>query len=61
MRSLEIDTIVLPDLAEIWNRLLGGGSMGPEQLNTLTDIQAKLLCDQLREQIVAGEIGRAHV
>ena len=28
--------------------------MGPEQLNTLTDIQAKLLCDQLREQIVAG-------
>lgn len=27
--------------------------MGPEQLNTLTDIQAKLLCDQLREQIVA--------
>ena len=25
--------------------------MGPEQLNTLTDIQAKLLCDQLREQI----------
>ena len=40
--------------------------MGPEQLNTLTDIQAKLLCDQLREQIIAsvsktGEIGRAHV
>ncbi len=28
--------------------------MGPEQLNTLTDIQAKLLCDQLREQIIAG-------
>lgn len=26
--------------------------MGPEQLNTLTDIQAKLLCDQLREQII---------
>ena len=28
--------------------------MGPEQLNTLTDIQAKLLCDQLREQIIAS-------
>ena len=28
--------------------------MGPEQLNSLTDIQAKLLCDQLREQIIAG-------
>ncbi len=26
--------------------------MGPEQLNTLTDLQAKLLCDQLREQII---------
>ncbi len=25
--------------------------MVPEQLNTLTDLQAKLLCDQLREQI----------
>lgn len=28
--------------------------MGPEQLNSLTDIQAKLLCDRLREQIIAG-------
>lgn len=28
--------------------------MGPEQLNTLTDIQAKLLCGQLREKIIAG-------
>lgn len=28
--------------------------MGPEQLNTLTDLQAKLLCDQLREQIIAS-------
>lgn len=28
--------------------------MGPEQLNSLTDIQAKLLCDQLREQIIAS-------
>ena len=26
--------------------------MGPEQMNTLTDLQAKLLCDQLREQII---------
>jgi len=26
--------------------------MAPEQLNTLTDLQAKLLCDQLREQII---------
>ncbi len=26
--------------------------MGPERLNDLTDIQAKLLCDQLREQII---------
>ena len=26
--------------------------MVPEQLNTLTDLQAKLLCDQLREQII---------
>jgi len=26
--------------------------MGPGQLNTLTDLQAKLLCDQLREQII---------
>ena len=28
--------------------------MGPEQLNTLTDIQAKLLCDQLRGQIISS-------
>lgn len=28
--------------------------MGPEQLNTLTDLQAKMLCDQLREQIIAS-------
>ena len=28
--------------------------MGPEQLNTLTDLQAKLLCDQLREQIIGS-------
>ncbi len=28
--------------------------MGPERLNTLTDLQAKLLCDQLREQIIDG-------
>ena len=26
--------------------------MGPEQMNTLTDLQAKLLCDRLREQII---------
>ncbi len=26
--------------------------MGPEHLNTLTDLQAKLLCDRLREQII---------
>jgi len=26
--------------------------MGPDRLNDLTDIQAKLLCDQLREQII---------
>ncbi len=26
--------------------------MGPEQIHTLTDLQAKLLCDQLREQII---------
>ena len=28
--------------------------MGPEQLTTLTDIQAKLLCDQLRGQIISS-------
>ena len=28
--------------------------MGPEQLNTLTDLQAKLLCDRLREQIIGS-------
>ena len=28
--------------------------MGPEQLNPLTDIQAKLLCDQLRGQIISS-------
>ena len=26
--------------------------MGPEQMNTLTDLQARMLCDQLREQII---------
>ena len=26
--------------------------MDPDRMNTLTDLQAKLLCDKLREQII---------
>ena len=38
--------------AKIGERKERGLSMIPERLNEITDLQARMLCDQLRERIV---------